>query len=233
MSKKNISKNIKHIKQGGLWLKKNFKKSYAGKPLITIITVTLNCKDLLERTIKSVLNLSYENIEFILVDGESIDGTLNVIKKYNNYIDFWISQKDKGIYDAMNKGAKKARGEAIFYLNAGDKLKHDKFVKLIKLFEKNKNLYGNNFVLCGTHIYTKGYPGFKFLEKNFIPFLGRLPSHQSMLIPRKLQLQNMYDEKFPISADKDFKLKIYMKKVKFIIKNYIVCLSLYVLSRKE
>ena len=90
-------------------VKKNFKKSYAGKPLITIITVTLNCEDLLERTIKSVLNLSYENIEFILVDGESIDGTLNVIKKYNNYIDFWISQKDKGIYDAMNKGAKKAR----------------------------------------------------------------------------------------------------------------------------
>ena len=57
----------------------------------------------------------------------------------------------------MNKGAKKARGEAIFYLNAGDKLKHDKFVKLIKLFEKNKNLYGNNFVLCGTHKFTQGY----------------------------------------------------------------------------
>ena len=136
MSKKNISKNIKHKNQLGLYLKKNFKISYAGKPLITIITVTLNCEDLLERTIKSVLNLSYENIEFILVDGESIDGTLNVIKKYNNYIDFWISQKDKGIYDAMNKGAKKARGEAIFYLNAGDKLKHDKFVKLIKLLKK-------------------------------------------------------------------------------------------------
>ena len=82
------------------------------------------------------------------------------------------------------------------------------------------------FVLCGTHIYTRGYPGFKLLEKNFIPFLGRLPSHQSMLIPKKLQLQNKYDEKFPISADKDFKLKIYLKNIKFVIENNIVCLSL-------
>ena len=213
-------------KQGGLRFKNRIKKSQKGKPLITIITVTYNCDNLLERSIKSVLNLSYDNIEFIIVDGESRDGTLKIIKKYNNYIDFWVSQKDTGIYNAMNKGSKFAKGDAIFFLNAGDKLKNKEFVSLINIFEKNKNLYGKNFVLCGTHIFTRGYPGFKFLEHNFIPFLGRLPSHQSMLIPRKLQLENLYDEKFPISADKDFKLKIYLKNVNFIMKNYIVCLSL-------
>ena len=74
--------------------------------------------------------------------------------------------------------------------------------------------------------FTKGYPGFKFLKNNFIPSLGRLPSHQSMLIPRKLQLKNLYDERFPISADKDFKLKIYLKNIKFVIKNNVVCLSI-------
>ena len=220
-----LNYNEKKIK-GELKFKKLLKKSYKEKPLISIITVTYNCKNLLERTIKSVLNLSYDNIEFIIIDGKSTDGTTNIITKYDNFIDFWISQKDEGIYNAMNKGIKYAKGDALFFLNAGDKLINNEFLKLIKLFQTNKICYGNNFVLCGNHMYTKGYPGFKFLEKNFIPFLGRLPSHQSMLIPRELQLQNMYDEKFPISADKDFKLKIYLKKVKFIIKNYVVCLSL-------
>ena len=93
-------------KQGGLRLKNLIKKSQKGKPLVSIITVTYNCDKLLERTIKSVLNLSYDNVEFIIVDGNSRDGTLKIIKKYNNYIDFWISQKDTGIYNAMNKGSK-------------------------------------------------------------------------------------------------------------------------------
>ena len=226
-SKKNFLNNIKKKRiEGGLRTKNFFKKSGPGKPLITIITVTYNCRKFLERTIKSVLNLSYDNIEFIIIDGKSNDKTLNIIKKFNNVIDYWISQKDSGIYHAMNKGSSLSKGDAIFYLNAGDKLKNREFVKLINLFEKNQKLYGDKFVLCGTHIFTEGYPGFKLLETNFIPFLGRLPSHQSMLIPRKLQLDNKYDESFPVSADKDFKLKIYLKKVKYIIKNYVVCLSL-------
>ncbi len=229
-----LNKNIKKIKlkniidenEGGLRAKKFFKKSSSGNPLISIITVTYNCRNLLERTIKSVLNLSYDNIEFIIVDGKSNDNTLDIIKKYNNYIDYWISKKDDGIYHAMNKGLIYSNGDALFFLNAGDKLRNKEFVKLINLFEENKKKYGSNFVLCGTHTYTKEYPGFKFLEQNFIPFLGRLPSHQSMLIPRKLQMQNKYNNKFPVSADKDFKLKIYLKRVKYIILNYVVCVSL-------
>ena len=135
-------------------------------------------------------------------------------------------QKDKGICRAMNKGSKYATGDAIFFLNAGDIIRQKQFMKLIKLYQKYNNLYGKNFVLCGTHVFTQGYPGLKLLMNNFIPLLGRLPSHQSMIIPRKLQLENLYDENFPVSADKDFKLKIYLNKVKFIITNYVVCLSL-------
>ena len=110
-------KNLKNIKKniGGLRFKNLFKKSYKGQPLISIITVTYNCKNLLERTIKSILNLSYNNIEFIIVDGNSTDGTANIVRKYDDFIDFWISKKDKGIYNAMNKGAKYARGDALFF----------------------------------------------------------------------------------------------------------------------
>ena len=218
--------NYNRFRQGGLWFKKYFKKSLKEKPLISIITVTYNCKNLINQTIKSVLKLPYDNIEYIIIDGGSTDGTLNNIKKYNNFCDFWISKKDDGIYHAMNKGSKYATGDAIFFLNAGDILRQKHFMKLIKLYKKNNNLYGKNFVLCGTHIFTQGYPGFKLLKNNFIPLLGRLPSHQSMLIPRKLQLENLYDENFPVSADKDFKIKIYLNKVRFIITDYVVCLSL-------
>ena len=131
--------------EGGLRAKNLFKKSQLGKPLITIITVTYNCRNLLERTIKSVLNLSYDNIEFIIVDGGSTDGTLNIIKKYNKFIDFWISRKDSGIYNAMNKGSKYAGGEGLFFLNAGDKLKNREFIRLIKLefFKKIVNIIIN------------------------------------------------------------------------------------------
>ena len=211
---------------GGLRTKKFIKRSDLALPLITIITVTYNCETFLERSIKSVLNLSYKNFEFIIIDGGSSDGTLDLIKKYDKFIDFWISEKDKGIYAAMNKGAKFANGDFLFFLNAGDRLINKEFIKLTKCLKKNKDIYGDQFVLCGTHKYTETYPGFKLLEKNFLPFLGRLPSHQSMLIPRNLQLKNKYDEKFPISSDKDFKLRIYLKKVKFINKNHVVCLSL-------
>lgn len=226
MKKKYYGKKIEQKFRGVRSLKNPQKKIKKDKPIITIITVTYNCGNLIEQTIKSVKGLNYDNLEYIIIDGKSIDQTLDIIKKYNNFIDFWISQKDRGIYNAMNKGIKYASGDAIFFLNAGDKLRSKEFINLTKYYNKNKKLYGDNFVLCGTTIYTKGYPGFPFLKENFIPFLGRLPSHQSMLIPRKLQLKNMYDERFPVSSDKDFKLKIFLKKVKFINKKFIVCLSL-------
>ena len=226
-NKKKAKLNVAKKKlEGGLRVKNYFKQSSNNNSLITIITVTYNCKNLIRRTIKSVLDLSYDNIEFIIIDGGSTDGTLEIIKKNNELIDYWVSEKDNGIYEAMNKGSRLSKGEAVFFLNAGDKLINKQFVKLIKLFEKNYFLYGNNFVLCGTHTYTNSYPGFKYLKDNFIPFLGRLPSHQSMIIPRKLQLKNKYDQRFPISADKDFKIKIYLKKIRFIFINHVVCLSL-------
>ena len=90
------------------------------KPLISIITVVYNDIENIEETILSVLSQTYDNIELIVIDGASNDGTADVIKKYDKKIDYWISEKDGGIFDAMNKGIKVSKGDYINFMNSGD-----------------------------------------------------------------------------------------------------------------
>ena len=105
---------------GGSKKKRLLKKDKKNQPLITIITVVLNNRKFLQKTIDSVLNQSYKNYEFIVIDGKSTDGTVNILQKNNSKIDFWISEKDNSIYDAMNKGIKFSRGSIIVFLNSDD-----------------------------------------------------------------------------------------------------------------
>lgn len=90
------------------------------KPLITVITVCYNVVNELEKTILSILNQNYDKIEYIVIDGGSKDGTVDVIKKYAGRLAYWVSEPDKGIYDAMNKGIRVAKGEWCVFMNAGD-----------------------------------------------------------------------------------------------------------------
>ncbi len=89
---------------------------------VTIITVTLNSAKFLEDCINSVINQEYENIEHIIIDGQSTDGTLDIIKKYKDHIAYWVSEKDPGMYDAINKGMRAATGDIIGTLNSDDTL---------------------------------------------------------------------------------------------------------------
>lgn len=89
-------------------------------PMISIVTAVYNGGQYLEKTIKSVVSQDYASVEYIIIDGGSKDDTINIIKKYEENIDYWISEPDKGIADAMNKGISVARGEIITFLNAGD-----------------------------------------------------------------------------------------------------------------
>lgn len=96
------------------------KQSLPGKPLVSIVTVVFNGAVTLEDTIRSVLQQTYDNIEYIIIDGGSSDGTLDIIRKYEAQVDYWVSEPDAGIYDAMNKGIAHATGDYVGTLNADD-----------------------------------------------------------------------------------------------------------------
>jgi glycosyltransferase involved in cell wall biosynthesis len=115
--------------EGGLRTKGFFKQSYSNDhislihfplPLITIVTIVRNGEKYLEQTIQSVIDQTYPNVEYIVVDGGSTDNTLDIIRQYEDKIDYWVSEPDKGIADAMNKGIDLAMGQLINHLHAGD-----------------------------------------------------------------------------------------------------------------
>ncbi|KHG33837.1 MAG: hypothetical protein OA34_08170 [Sulfurospirillum sp. MES] len=128
------------------------KKTYENKPLISVITVVYNGERHLEETIQSVINQTYDNVEYIIIDGGSTDGTLDIIKKYEDKIDYWVSEKDNGIYDAMNKGICLSFGEWINFMNVGDKF-YDKNT-LKSTFQKNI-IYQADFIYSDT-IFSNG-----------------------------------------------------------------------------
>ena len=113
----------KRVAEGGLRSRGFFKADATdskSRPLISVITVVFNGVNHLERTILSVLDQTYDNVEYIVVDGGSTDGTLEIIRKYSDAIDYWVSEPDAGIYDAMNRGVTLASAPWLHFLNAGD-----------------------------------------------------------------------------------------------------------------
>ena len=113
------------LRQGGLRSRNIYKHSLPGKPLITVITVVFNGAETLRDTIESVMMQSYGNIEHIIVDGGSSDATVDILREHDHSIDYWISEKDGGIYDAMNKGISLCSGEYVGMLNSDDMFSDD------------------------------------------------------------------------------------------------------------
>jgi glycosyltransferase involved in cell wall biosynthesis len=177
--------------EGGLRIKGYFKKSLDNKPSISIITVVYNGEKYLEETIKSVITQTYNNVEYIIIDGGSTDGTLDIIKKYEKYIDYWVSEKDHGIYDAMNKGIKVAIGNGLLFLNAGDY-----FVGSVL----NENIK----IPCLLPVKYKDYFG-KLKDFKIRDYRYALPNcHQGILFENK---RILYDIQYKIAADYDFYIK--------------------------
>ncbi len=108
--------------EGGLRTKGYFKLSLPAKPLISVITVVSNGEKHLEKTIQSVMNQAYDNVEYIIIDGGSTDGTVDIIRRYDDQIDYWVSEPDSGIYDAMNKAASTSNGNWLYFIGADDVL---------------------------------------------------------------------------------------------------------------
>lgn len=184
---------------GGLRVKKKFKKSDNIKPLLTIITVVKNGAKTLERCIKSVIDQKDVNIEHIIIDGSSNDKTLSILRKYSKTIDYWISEKDDGIYDGMNKGLQLALGDYIGILNADDFYKKNSLRIIVKYFKRYKDI---DFVF-GTVFKEKILSGF---WPNKIKWKFNIYSAHSVgfFIKKESQkILGLYNNKFKFSADRD------------------------------
>jgi len=165
--------------------------------LITVVTVVLNGEKTLERTIKSVLNQTYKNIEYIIVDGGSTDGTLEIIKRYENQIARWVSGKDKGIADAMNKGIEMATGDIIGILNADDRYELRALEKVAKNMSDSDILAGNIERLTVKDEYC-------FLYRPTFNRSTDCGIHMGWFIRKEVYAKKKYDLKYSIAADIDF-----------------------------
>lgn len=170
-------------------------------PLISIVTVSYNAVLHIEETILSVINQTYPNIEYIIIDGGSTDGTIDIIKKYEDKIAYWISEPDKGIYDAMNKGIDVATGEWINFMNVGDSFYSNTVIAEINwesLDNKMDVIYGDTCIIAEFGRYEE-YPLPLAEMSNKIPFC-----HQSCFSKLNHMKQYKFDENYRICADYNF-----------------------------
>jgi len=188
------------------------KPSNTEGPLVSIITVVRNGQAHLEQTIKSVLNQTYNNIEYIVIDGASSDGTLDIIRGYHDRIDYWVSEPDKGIYDAMNKGVDLATGGWINFMNAGDRFYQTDTVQRVMSSD------------CGTADLVYGHcqmvydPDFSLIWKaKEITDLwkGMIFRHQSLFTKTSVCKRLYFSLDYKIGADFAFIFSCYQNKFKF------------------
>lgn len=174
----------------------------------SIITINYNNKKGLIKTIKSVISQTFTDYEYIIIDGGSNDGSVEAIKEYSGHITYWISERDKGIYHAMNKGIVKAKGTYINFMNSGDA-----YYKSDTLEKVNNLINGSDFIIG------KDYNVDPKTGKDFITILPSRISmamffmwtfpHQSSFIKRSLFIDSLYDENLRITSD----WKFYMEKI--------------------
>ena len=189
---------------------------------VTVVTAVLNDAGHIEQTILSVISQTDIEIEYIIVDGGSKDGTLELIGKYKDKISLFISEPDRGVYDAMNKGIKYSTGDFVYFLNSGDVLLNPSIlskIKLEELKERNAIIYGNVIVAYGNiEALEKPRPFFNSKMK----FKGIGICHQSMFFPGELIRNEKYDLSYNIAADYDLAYRLWRKGTVFLYKDITI-----------
>ena len=203
-------------------------------PKLSVITIVYNNVRDIERTALSVLNQTYANIEYIIIDGASTDGTLEILKKYESRLHKLVSEKDKGIYDAMNKGLALATGDYVLFMNSGDEIYAPDTVEKVFASEPEADIYYGE-----TEMYDESWKSlgqrrhrapedFSWREFKY----GMSISHQAIYIRRSLT--EPYDTTYKLSADIDWILKA-AKRAKKIVntKMYVAKYLVGGMSKKK
>ncbi|MGN6402018.1 MAG: glycosyltransferase family 2 protein [Flavisolibacter sp.] len=181
------------------------------QPLVSIVTIVYNGEQYLEQTIQSVLQQSYANIEYIIIDGGSKDESVNIIKKYENKLAYWISEKDKGVSDAFNKGIAKANGEIIGLINADDWYEIDTVEKIVSIINKFDIAYGD------LRLWKNEKPEVVFKgEHNYLQNEMTL-THPTVFIKKSIYQQyGLFDLNYKYAMDYDLLLRLKLKGCSFI-----------------
>jgi glycosyltransferase involved in cell wall biosynthesis len=187
-------------------------------PLITVVTVVYNGAKHLEQAIKSVVNQTYKNIEYIVIDGGSTDGTLDIIKQYENHIAYWVSEPDNGIYHAMNKGIEKASGEFIGILNADDWYEPEVMEKVAKKINNLEGDVEDRVIYCDYYNYDEELStALKTRQTSEMKYWkGMTVSHQSMFIHRTIyEKLGFYSLEYYFASDYEYFLRMMKAGIRF------------------
>ena len=197
-------------------------------PKLSVITIVYNNAKDIERTILSVLNQTYSNIEYILIDGASTDGTKEIIQKYKDRLVQFVSEPDKGIYDAMNKGLALATGDYVLYMNSGDEIYDPETVAHVFASAPSGDIYYGETEMFDENWKSLGQRRHRAPEHfNWHSFkLGMNVSHQAIYIKRSLT--EPFDLKYKYSSDIDWIIKAAKKS--FNIVNTHLCVAKYLVG---
>ena len=175
------------------------------KPLVTVITVVYNARPTLEATIQSVIGQDKDLVEYLIIDGGSTDGSVELIRQYESQLAGWSSEPDKGIYDAMNKGIDRATGEWLYFLGGDDTLSSD----IVKLLQPH--LDSRYAIVFGDVLFDNGHRMRSFLGPRTI--LQNTVHHQSAFYHASLFESYRYDPTLTIVSEYDIHLRLYTQKV--------------------
>ncbi|MBQ3658503.1 MAG: glycosyltransferase [Bacteroidales bacterium] len=185
---------------------------------ISVITVCLNASKTIEQTILSIINQTYDNIEYIIIDGVSTDGTLDIIKKYESKISLCQSEPDNGIYDAMNKGLKLATGDFLIFMGADDVFYNENVIyKVASEIDNYDDIYYGSVIFKGTNtIHWGKFSRLKWASANVC--------HQAVFYPKVVYKQYNYDTSYVVCADYIYNLNLIKCAYQFKFINEIVTL---------
>lgn len=187
---------------------------------VSIITVCFNAEATIEQTIKSVMEQSYQDIEYVIIDGKSSDHTLDIVGKYAHRISKIVSEPDKGIYDAMNKGIKHTTGDIVGILNADDWYEKDTVKKVVEAFERE-----NSQIVHGDvrFIYDNGSSEDTVTDSINKLWFEMVVRHPATFVRREVyQKEGLFDDTFKVAGDYEFVLRCYAHNVKFYYLNTIL-----------